>query len=67
MKKPQNKKITVMIDEDFQAEMQSIKEEFNVNWSEKIKRFVALEMKIIKEGKNDDFKEWMRQQFLHIQ
>lgn len=56
-----------MIDEDFQAEMQSIKEEFNVNWSEKIKRFVALEMKIIKEGKNDDFKEWMRQQFLHIQ
>jgi len=57
MKKTKNNKLNVAVDDEIQSEMSAIRDEFGVNWSEKIRRFIKLEIKIIREGKEDDFKK----------
>jgi hypothetical protein len=45
MRKPQTKKITVMINEDLQKMMQKLRDDTSINWSEYIKNCVREKIK----------------------
>lgn len=64
MKKLQKKKITVMVNDDLQKEMQEFKEKTGINWSEFIKMSVKFKLDSIKKDFDADYKVWLHQEHI---